>query len=73
MFKRIHTSTNETEFTLFSKSENRMVRTSLKVKNKPKAGHPSMHSCVQTQFNIVNAGDVPKDYTMWEVRLDGSQ
>lgn len=60
MFKRIYTFTNESEPTPFSKSENRMVRTSLKVKNKRKAGHRSMHSCVQTQFNIANAGDVAK-------------
>lgn len=63
MFQRIYTFTNESEPTLFSKSENRMVRTSLKVKNKPKAGHPSMHSCAQTQqqFNIANAGNIAKD------------
>lgn len=60
MFERIYTSTNESEPTLFSKSENGMVKTSLKVKNKPKAGHPSIHSCVQIQFNIANAGDVAK-------------
>lgn len=32
-----------------------------------------MHSCVQTQFNIANAGDIAKDQTTWEVRLDGLQ
>lgn len=63
MFIRIYTFTNESEPTLFFKSENRMVRRSLKVKKKKqtKAGHPSMHSCVQTQFNIANAGDIAKD------------
>lgn len=61
MFKRIYTFTNESEPTPFSKSENRMVRRSFKVKKKVKAGHPSMHNCIQTQFNIANSGDIAKD------------